>query len=71
MMINQDGVWAENADGTWSQSIPLPYYLWFGRVRCDCGKKFWKIEQYKQHYWLEHTDRLKYQRTPDGMVPLT
>lgn len=44
----------QNSKGQWVPSIPLPYYLAFGRVRCDCGSKFRNEDIYKGHYALRH-----------------
>lgn len=44
----------QNSKGAWVPSIPLPYYLAFGRVRCDCGRKFKDEEAYRGHYALKH-----------------
>jgi len=40
--------------GSWRVSIPLPYYLRFGRVRCECGEVFWSSKKYRIHYYREH-----------------
>lgn len=65
-MINQDGVWQENADGTWSEAVPLPFYSI--KKQCSCGKSFWKIKNYEKHYIAKHTDGKRYNRTPTGLV---
>ena len=65
-MINNEGVFQENADGTWSEAIPLPYYGL--RKHCSCGKKFWKEESYRKHYAERHTDGRSYTRTVKGLV---
>lgn len=65
-MSNQDGVWSDNGDGTWSESVPLPFYGI--RKRCQCGKSFWKEENYRKHYIKSHTDGKHYNRTPTGLT---
>ena len=55
----------QNPDGTWQQAIPLPFYGL--RNKCECGKKFWKEENYRSHYVDAHTDGLLYKRTKDGV----
>lgn len=43
---------AENSRGEWVPAIPLPY---IGiRNKCHCGKKFWTLERYREHYALHH-----------------
>jgi len=59
-------VFQENTDGTWSASVPLPFYGI--RKSCSCGKKFWKKQNYNRHYVEAHTDGLKYKRNTDGTV---
>lgn len=44
----------QNKRGEWVPPIPLPYYLGFGRVRCECGQKFWGEEAYNGHYAYKH-----------------
>lgn len=44
----------KNTKGLWVDAIPLPYYLRFGRVKCECGKKFRSEEAYQGHYALKH-----------------
>lgn len=44
----------QNNMGDWVPAIPLPYYLSFGRVRCDCGEKFWGSKNYRGHFALTH-----------------
>ena len=65
-MSNNDGVWGENEDGTWSEAVPLPFYGL--RKGCHCGEKFWKEENYRKHYKAQHTDGKRYNRTPKGLV---
>lgn len=65
-MINQNGNWQQNEDGTWSQAVPLPFYGL--RKGCDCGKKFWREDNFRKHYIKAHTDGKKYKRTPKGLV---
>ncbi len=52
--------------GLWTQSIPLPFYGL--RKTCSCGKKFWKVSNYRSHYIDAHTDGLVYKRHQDGTV---
>lgn len=53
----------EFRDGHWQASIPLPFYGLF-HVRCDCGRKFWGLNdrrtgaRYREHYERAHV-RLK------------
>lgn len=47
-------VQTQNARGEWVPSIPRPYYLFVGRVRCECGEKFRNEKIYDGHYALEH-----------------
>lgn len=68
MMVNDRGVWQQNADNSWSQAIPLPFYGI--KKRCGCGKSFWKEENYKKHYVTKHTDGKRYRRTPQGLFEL-
>lgn len=72
-MVNQDGAWQQNADGSWSEAIPLPLYsgVFRKRYKCECGEKFVFEGSYEQHYRREHTDGKRYKRTPKGLVPLT
>lgn len=65
-MSNDDSVWQENPDGTWSHAVPLPFYGI--KKKCECGKSFWKEENYRKHYLKQHTDGVRYQRTPEGLV---
>lgn len=50
----------QNQDGTWSATVPLPFYGL--KKKCECGKSFWKEENYWKHYIDKHTDGLKYIR---------
>jgi hypothetical protein len=43
-----------NNRGKWVQAIPLPYFLSFGRVRCDCGAVRRGQKSYREHYALAH-----------------
>lgn len=66
-LIHDDTVWAENPDGTWSESIPMPMLglrkgCWF------CGAKFWRTASYEYHYRNQHTDGLAYIRKPEGFL---
>lgn len=67
MLVAEDRmVYQHNADDTWSEAIPLPF---FGlRKVCQCGKKFWKVNNYKRHYQKAHTNGIAYSRTPQGLV---
>jgi len=58
----------QNADGTWSEAVPLPLYGL--KKRCDCGKSFWKEKNYYRHYQQKHTDGMAYQRTPSGLIAI-
>lgn len=40
--------------GKWVPAIPEPYFLGFGRVRCECGEKFKNKKHYRGHYALVH-----------------
>lgn len=60
--VTAEEVMKQNADGSWSPSIPLPFYYgiihWVahGRFGCkseDCGK-FWKLSSYENHYRHAH-----------------
>lgn len=44
----------EYAPGRWRLSCPLPYYLAFGRCRCECGQKFKDEDRYETHWRNEH-----------------
>jgi hypothetical protein len=55
----------QNEDGTWSQGVPLPFYVL--KRKCTCGKSFWKEANYRKHYLAKHTDGKRYQRTPTGL----
>jgi hypothetical protein len=45
---------AQNNRGQWVPAIPEPFFLNFGRVRCDCGSTFWGRERYRAHYAYAH-----------------
>ena len=50
-------MYTQNKKGQEVPTIPLPFYLYpffIGRVRCTCGKKFWKEEVYRWHYAYKH-----------------
>jgi hypothetical protein len=66
IMHNEVGNYQENPDRTWSQAIPLPFYGI--KKQCQCGKSFWKEDNYRKHYRAEHTDGKIYKRTPAGLV---
>lgn len=68
-MINQDGVWSENPDGTWSEAVPLPFYGL--KKKCICLRTFWREENYRKHYIAEHTDGKQYKRTPKGLFDIS
>lgn len=38
----------------WRPSRPLPFYLIFGRCRCECGRKFRNEQRYNEHWDAEH-----------------
>jgi hypothetical protein len=38
----------------WVPAIPEPFFLAFGRTRCDCGSTFWGRQRYREHYALAH-----------------
>ena len=71
-MVNENGTWQENEDGTWSVAIPEPYFVgWrLKKALCDCGLTFKNRDLYREHYRTEHTDGKKYGRTPKGLVEL-
>lgn len=53
--------WAEkftdlttNRIGEYVPAIPMPFYLRFGRCKCDCGKSFSSEKRYREHYALSH-----------------
>lgn len=82
-MINENGSWQENEDGSWSAGVPLPFYVrtwWLAmRYQCwaknsaksaPCGMKFKTPREYEQHYIEVHTDGKRYTRTPQGMETL-
>lgn len=50
----QNNIQAQNKSGKWVPAIPEPYFLAFGRCKCDCGKVFWSEERYREHYALKH-----------------
>ena len=65
--VHDDTIWSQNSDGTWSESIPLPYQglrkgCWF------CGVKFFRLGSYQDHYRSNHTDGLAYIRKPEGFL---
>ena len=43
----------KNKRGEWVTCIEVPYFLIF-RKRCRCGRKFWTMKGYKEHYALTH-----------------
>ena len=49
-----NNVQVQNKRGEWVPAIPEPYYLFFGRYKCDCHKIFWSEKRYREHYALEH-----------------
>lgn len=69
ILHNQDGNWQQNIDGTWSEAAPLPYYGL--KKKCQCGKQFWKENNYVEHYIKVHTDGKSYIRTPRGLTEET
>lgn len=48
------GVRALNGRGEWVTAIPEPYFLSFGRVRCDCERKFRGRDRYRDHFAYAH-----------------
>ncbi len=66
--FTNEGNYQQNENGSWSTAIPLPFYGL--KKKCDCGKSFWKEENYRTHYFNQHTDKRYYKRTPEGMVEL-
>ena len=44
----------QNERGEWMPAIPEPYFLVFGRARCDCGAKFRNRRRYREHYAFAH-----------------
>lgn len=44
----------KNKKGEYVPAIPEPYYLLFGRVKCNCGQKFRNKKEYRGHFALEH-----------------
>lgn len=39
---------------TWRPSRPLPFFLPFGMVRCECGKVLLSRRRYNKHWDAEH-----------------
>ncbi len=62
-----DKVHQQNADGTWSEAIPYPFFLAW-RKQCMCGMKFWKMSSYQAHARELHTNGKRYNRTPKGLT---
>lgn len=52
--MNDHGTSMQNERGEWVPAIPEPYFLAFGRVRCDCGETRWSKRSYREHYALAH-----------------
>lgn len=57
-------VWQEAADGSWEESIPLPFYgstfsgqPWFGCVKCT--HRLGSPEEYEDHYRRLHFTQVK------------
>ena len=48
------GSQAQNSRGEWVPAIPEPYFLAWGRVRCDCGETFRGRRRFREHYALAH-----------------
>lgn len=46
----------QNKEGEWVPAIPLPYFG--NRYHCFCGRKFWKMKNYRAHYALVHILKL-------------
>lgn len=68
-LIHDDTVWSQNSDGTWSESIPLPYRRNLIVKACwTCGKGFIATSSYEYHYRSNHTDGLAYIRKPEGFL---
>lgn len=44
----------QNDRGEWVPAIPLPMFLGFGRVQCDCGKRVFGRRRYREHFALSH-----------------
>lgn len=42
----------QNKRGEWVPVIPKPFYGF--RKVCNCGKKFWREQNYKEHYAYSH-----------------
>lgn len=83
-MINEDGVYQQNNDGSWSEGVPLPFYTrtWYLAMRYQCwaknsakdgrcNMKFKTPREFEQHYIKMHTSGNKYTRTPQGMTLAT
>lgn len=68
MLLTNDKIWQQNADGTWSEAVPLPLYGLF--KGCSCGRKFLRERSYYRHYQQAHTDGMAYNRTPQGLIPI-
>ena len=49
-----NNVFTKNIHNQFVPSIPEPFFLSFGRVKCECGQKFKNKKLYRQHYALEH-----------------
>ena len=50
MAVNQ-----VKTDLGWRPAIPMPLFIgWFGRNQCVCGKKFRKVQKYREHYAVVH-----------------
>ena len=49
-----NNVLTKNNHNQFVPSIPEPFFLNFGRVKCECGQKFKSRKLYRQHYALEH-----------------
>lgn len=67
ILVHDDTIWAQNEDGTWSESIPLPY-MGLRKVCWFCGAKFFRTKSYQDHYRCNHTDGLAYIRKPEGFL---
>ena len=68
-LIHDDTIWKQNDDGTWSESIPLPYRRSFITKACwTCGEGFFRTSSYEYHYRSQHTDGLAYIRKPEGFL---
>lgn len=42
----------QNKRGEYVPAIPLPFYG--VRKKCQCGRKFWTIRNYEEHYAYDH-----------------